>query len=158
MGNRCSAAPQHQMRAAGLFLLGAEDSHVQGDRSGSCSQSLVRPLSPHKPGHFQKKLRDPRDDFLSAACCADHCSQGAVPSEAEEGRVALADMNVVTPLVGWKLTPLVAARVHAEKLQGRHRGKEVLANQSREKDQSPSRIKPGREVLMDGAVHIGFQR
>lgn len=48
--------------------------------------------------------------------------------------------------------------VHAEELHERHKEKEVLTNQSREEDESPSLNKPGRKALMEGAVSVVFER
>lgn len=70
MSNEVSIAPQHQMRRSRTFSPVSRN-RVQGACCSSHSQSLFRPLSPHKPGCFQRKLGDPRSDFPSATCCAD---------------------------------------------------------------------------------------
>lgn len=96
--------------------------------------------------------------YLSVACCADRGSQGAVPSEAEEWRVALADMEHGHPTGVQKADLTEGSDVHTEELHERHREKEVLTNQSREEDESPLLTKPGRKVLMYGAVTVVFER
>ena len=73
----------------------------------------------------------------------------------EEGRHVL---ECGHPTGGQKTYPTGGSDVHTEELQERHRGKEVLMNQSREEGKSPALIKPGREALMDGAANVVFQR